>query len=286
MKWWPFGKTEKRTSSTPPEPSTKDRLLTRNCSRDEFFLLYSKLLQERNPDHRTEFAGESVLRIVDSRGKESTIYLDNLWLKYKESLEDRSELIEKYVRLTQVLGQEDPPLDKQNVVAMIKDSQYLHVGGQETQLLTEHLCGDLWIVYAEDRPETIKTIKPEALLTAGIDKSELRALAVENLKRILPSSEIHGGGPWYLLRAGNDYVASVILLDSMWDEICATGMVAGDVVAAIPTRDVLMFTGSDSNDGIAAIRKRAGEISKSGPHAISDTLIVRRSGTWSVFNAK
>jgi hypothetical protein len=48
----------------PLEKSTMDRLLQGRAQRDEFFLLYSKLLQERIPDATVEFVEESAIRVV------------------------------------------------------------------------------------------------------------------------------------------------------------------------------------------------------------------------------
>jgi uncharacterized protein YtpQ (UPF0354 family) len=284
MNIWPFKKQQSETKA-PVEPSTMDRLLTRDCTRDEFFLLYSKLLQERMPDHKVEFSNESTLRLVGQDGKESTTYLDNLWLKYKAGMEDRSELIEKYIRLAQDLGKNraDTTVERQNVVAMVKDSRYLEFLKPREEFAIEHLCGDLWVIYAEDQPERTLTLKSEDLRSIGVTDAERRTLAVENLSRILPPAEVHGEGPGYLLTAGNDYVASLLLLDGVWDQVAS--IVSGQVVATVPTRDVLLFTGSESVEGLKAIREESSEISNSGPHAISDTLIVRRNGTWTVFNA-
>jgi uncharacterized protein YtpQ (UPF0354 family) len=181
------------------------------------------------------------------------------------------------------LGKESPLQEKQNIVPIIKDSQHLEVTNGKANFATEHLCGDLWIVYAEDQPERIMTLKRDSISSIGVTEAELRALAIENLTRILPSPGCHGGGPWYLLTAGSDYVASLFLMDSIWDQLAA--MVTGDIVATVPTRDVPMFTGSRSEEGLSEIRKRSTEICDTGAHAITDTLIVRRDRTWSVFNA-
>jgi len=283
MKWWPFAKEKAEWVEPASEPSTMDRMLSRVCTRDEFFLLYSKLLQERLPDCKVEFLDESTLHVVRPDGKESTTYLTNFWLKYKAGDEDRKELIEKYARLVQDLGKSRALPERQNIVAMIKDSQYMEIGKVQSQSLADHLCGDLWVVYAEDQPDRISTLLAEAIAGLGISRSELQALAVENLKRILPPAECHGDGPWYLLTAGQDFVASLLLFDSLWDEL--QEIVEGDVVATVPTRDVLMFTGSGSREGLAEIRKRSSEICNSGSHAISETLIIRRNGNWSVFDA-
>jgi uncharacterized protein YtpQ (UPF0354 family) len=281
MSFWPFG-SEKNVVQPDAEPSTLDRLTTRTCKRDEFFLLYSKLLQERMPDCSIEFSSESVLRLVRANGEESTAYLDNLWLKYSQDFEDRTELLEKYVRMYQDLWREDLLLDKQNIIAMIKDTEYLEQFPERADFVTEHLCGDLWIVYAEDGPESITTVKRESMMQAGVDETGLRNLAVENLKRILPAAECHGRGPWYLLTAGSDYVASLLLFDSIWEQIA--DMVPGKIVATVPTRDVLMFTGSESKEGLSGIRAKSQELCHTGPYSISQSLIVRDAGKWAIFN--
>ena len=281
----PFQAKKPETAQLTSEPSTLDRLLTRDCTKDEFILLYSKLLQERMPDCKVEFSDDTTIRVVWPNSKESTTFLDNLWLKYKNGDEDRAEMIERYVRLVEDLGRiDEAPVVKENIVPVIKDSHFMEfIAGKAAKFLTEHLCGDLWVVYCEDHPERISTPLREEILATGLTESEVRTFSVENLKRILPPAECHGNGPWYLVTAGANYVASLLMIDSIWGQV--KDMVDGDIIATVPTRDVLMFTGCDSPEGIKAIRERSAEICSSGPHAVSDTLIIRRDGTWSVFNA-
>jgi uncharacterized protein YtpQ (UPF0354 family) len=260
-----------------------DRLLEKRCTKDEFFLLYYKLLQERLPGASIEFVGESVLRIVNKDQKESTTYLDNLWLKYSNGDEDRAELIQKYVRMATSLSSGTTVVTRQNIVPMIKDQQYIQMFKSGTKPMIEHLCGDLWIVYAIDESETISTLSYDSMVAAAVAEEELHPLAVENLERILPEVECHGDGPWFLLTAGSNYVASLLLFDGMWDKLAET--VDGHIVATVPTRDVLMYTGSQSASGLSAIRERSVEIASSGAHAISDSLIMRDGRKWTVFNA-
>jgi uncharacterized protein YtpQ (UPF0354 family) len=223
-------------------------------------------------------------------GKESTAFLNNLWLKYKNGNEDRAGLIEKYIRFAQDVGKREQPPDRGSIVAMIKDTQYVEVIRGSSKKVTEHLCADLWIVYAVDKQETITTLTREQVFNAGVVEDELKGLAIANLRRILPEVQRHGDGPWYLLTAGGDYVRSLLLFDEIWDQLADT--VKGQIVATVPTRDVLMFTGSESAEGVQAIRERSADIcSRSrglgsrGSHAISDTLIIRNNGAWRVFKA-
>jgi uncharacterized protein YtpQ (UPF0354 family) len=263
--------------------STKDLLLTRTCSREEFFLLYSKLLEERAPECRIEFANESTLYITNPGVKEATIFLENLWMKYKASGGDRSDLIERHIRFALAMSRPRPPVRRESIVAMVKDQQYVDSMLEGHSGLNEHLCGDLWVVYGVDMPDTIASLGEEEMIQAGVQKQELRQLGLSNLNRILPPVELQGEGPWFQLAGGPDYAASLLLFDELWDEIVRT--VDGEVVATVPARDTLLYTGSGSAEGIREIRERSIRIVQSGSHVISDTLILRRKGGWTVLNA-
>lgn len=164
---------------------------------------------------------------------------------------------------------------------MIKDVEYLESSGGRVAVVHEHLAGDLWIIYALDLPEAIKTLRPETQQQLGLNMTELRTLACDNLRRILPEIARHGSGSWYCLTAGGDYVASILLLDEVWARLADS--VEGDIVAGVPARDVLLFTGSRSREEIDAIKQRTREIEQTGDHVISQTLLRRVSGTWKVF---
>ena len=282
---WPFGK---KTAVQPEAtevagPSAMDRLLSKDCNRDEFALLYLKLLQETSPDLQFEMTGDMQIRMVNASGKEATSFLHNAWIEYSRSTADRRELLKRHISVASTLAQEPIPLETTQIVAMVKDSQYVGTFEPKFEKVTEHLCGDLWIVYAQDLPDRMLTIKRETLNPVGIDVAALRKLALENLHRIMPAAEQHGDGPWFLLTAGGDYTASLLLFDGLWEDIADT--VDGDVVAVAPARDVLLYTGSNSREGLKAIRERAANIVATGNYVVSDTLFVRAGGRWEVFKA-
>lgn len=286
MKWWPFGgqKKAEKMISDGMEPSAMERLLSRDCSKDEFVLLYFKCLEERLPENKLEMSGETVIRRVDPEGKESTIYLDNTWIAYSRGgEEERRDLLERHLRVMASMGEPNPPVVREQIVGMIKDTEYTQMFKPEFGAMIEHLCGDLWVVYAQDLPDKMLTLKKTSLAEAGIEEAGIRNIAVENLQRMLPSAQRHGEGPWYLLTAGGDYTASLLLFDGMWDDLVDD--VEGEIVAVVPARDVLMYTGSKSPEGLAALRERASQIVTTGNYVISDTLIVRSGGRWEVFNA-
>jgi uncharacterized protein YtpQ (UPF0354 family) len=289
MKLWPFSKKSKseptraESALTSPEPeiSAMDRLLSRNCSRDEFLLLYLKLLQERMPGATMQMLNDSTVKILRPSGKEFTAFMDNAWIAYSRSTDDRRELLERYAAAMNEGPEEG--VEKERIIAIVKDSEYMSHFKPEHRPACEHLCGDLWVIYAQDFPDRTTSLKLDHLEAAGIPQNELRHIALENLRLILPEAQRHGDGPWYLLTAGGDYTASLLLFDRMWDELADS--VEGDLVAVVPSRDVLLYTGSNSVQVLAAIRERAAKILATGNYLVSDSLIVRRDGKWEVFKA-
>ena len=169
----------------------------------------------------------------------------------------------------------------ENIIPIIKDSEYCAIVKDPSKLLREHLVGDLWIVYAADLPDSTRSLSDEERDGLGIAQDELRELSISNLLRILPEIERHGDGPWYLLTAGGDYVASILLLDHVWKQL--EEEIDGDIVAVAPARDVLLYTSSKSSEGLVQIRDRARDIFAGGHHVISQTMLRRVAGEWKVF---
>jgi hypothetical protein len=85
-----------------------------------------------------------------------------------------------------------------------------------------------------------------------------------------------------MLTAGGDYVARLILFGDLWTELADT--VEGDIVAAVPSRDVLLFTSDKSSEGITAIRKVIDKITVAGGYLISTTMLRRDANGWKVFS--
>jgi uncharacterized protein YtpQ (UPF0354 family) len=285
MKLWPFGKKEKISAaeSRQPEITALDRMLAKDCSQEEFVLLFMRMLQERDPDYTIELIDDLTLRMVDSAGNESTTYLSNAWISYSRDRENRRDLLERHVRVAQILRDPDPPLIREQVIPIVKDSGYMSMFKPEDKPQCEHLCGDLWLVYAEDLPDKISSLNRERVREAGIAESEIRELARNNLRRIIPNVEHHGDGPWFLLSAGSDYTASLLLLDEIWNELAES--VEGEIVATAPARDVVLYTGSQSREGLAAIREQAAHVVQTGNYVISTTLVTRVNQKWIVFKS-
>jgi len=84
-----------------------------------------------------------------------------------------------------------------------------------------------------------------------------------------------------MILADGNYESSLLLADKLWDG--QASLVEGEIVAAVPARDVLMFTGSGSPDGLRRLRQGVDATYKQASHQISKTLLVRRKGRWEKF---
>lgn len=214
----------------------------------------------------------------------ATAFLDNAYNEYSRAPENKATVIARYVANFVAITQGPGPVNPEQIVPVIKERGWLKSAGgsiEKSQQVIEALNRDLIIVYAEDTPEKIRYFAAADLEKAGVRRDKLRELAINNLRRILPPIEAAQGPLISMLTAGQDYVASVLLLEDIW-----TGGkldVDGEIVIAIPTRGVLLFTGSQNKDGVKKLREVARQTAADGPYTLTDRLFVYRDGKFQRF---
>ena len=118
-------------------------------------------------------------------------------------------------------------------------------------------------------------MKPE-LEPAGVKPEELRALGVANLRTLAPNIQLHKGAEYSMITAGGNYESSLLLVPQIWSG--STVKVDGDLVVAVPARNLLFVTGSRTPGGIAKVREVAARALRESPNRLTDTLFVLRDG--------
>jgi uncharacterized protein YtpQ (UPF0354 family) len=290
MKW--LEKILPPTSTKKAAPAGwKAALAKNNLTHQEFCKLCTQAIQEIFGIANVEQPSLGEFKVKDKNGEPITIYLENTWRRCKDEPDERVEAVERLLRVFTSSADRPGQLPQRaSIVPTIKDIEYFNEFQKnnpgkhpsDAPFVSEHFAGDLWIVYAIDSNEAIRTLMKEQLEQLNLELSQLKSLAVENLKRILPPVEQHGEGPVFMLTAGGDYVASLLLIDEIWEE-CKES-VEGDIVAAVPSRDVLMFTGSNSQEGILALRKAVDGLSQTSAYLISTTMFRRHSDGWKAYS--
>jgi uncharacterized protein YtpQ (UPF0354 family) len=152
-------------------------------------------------------------------------------------------------------------------------------GTKEPNFATENLNDELVMVYALDSVRGLSYLTREQLQKIVPAPSEARALALENLERILPKFDKRGSNGFFLLQAGGTFEASLLLLDRLWQQ--KEFEVKGDYVVGIPTRDILVITGSNEKEGLKRAREYVdAALARDPAYRVTADLFVRRDGQW------
>lgn len=184
-------------------------------------------------------------------------------------------------------GRAPAPIDRSHIVPVLKSIEWVKAIEQQRkaepakQLLTEPFNSELMIVYAEDRPSSIRY-----LMTGDAvgDRGKLHNLALANLNRLLPKIEMRPGPDGiFLISAGGEYEPSLLLAEGIWSS--GQIKVDGEIVAAAPAKGLLLVTGSHNRAGITGLRAIAAEFAAK-PYGLTSALFVYRGGTWVKFEGK
>jgi uncharacterized protein YtpQ (UPF0354 family) len=251
----------------------------------EFTVEFMRALAEALPAAKVSSDRSLQLTVRHRDGRESTIELANPYRDYSQDPKRLDQLVRSFAN---AIGgaREAAPLDRARIVPVIKDKQWitdvektLAARGTPQETAYESFNNELIIVYAEDDPTRTRYLAKQEV--ASIDRQELRSLAIANLKRIMPKIQAEVDGGLYLVSAGGDYEASLLLIDEIWSG--GQFQVNGDIVVAVPARDALLVTGSRERAALRRMREAATKLAAQGPHGLTDTLFVYRNGRFSKF---
>ena len=246
-------------------------------------------LAAKMPASKVEVVGELELSIKETNGRERRLNLRNLYGDYKNNPATLDAIVDSYYTALNKPASGGAAFDHARIVPVIKDRAWLagherglKARGMNAQFLSEDYNDELVILYAMDEEKRTRYLMANEEI--GVARKDLRKLAVENLDRLLPSVQLQQAGDVAMMTANGDYEASLLLFDHIW----RGGRIKmnGDIVVAIPAKDVLMITGSKSRKGIAAVRELAAKYKAGSRYDITDTLFVYRDGRFVRFTGK
>jgi uncharacterized protein YtpQ (UPF0354 family) len=247
---------------------------------------FARALTAAMPSATVKVEGELQVSVKDASGLERTLFLSNPYQEYALDPQRFSDIVKRFVAAMLQSDSRHAKLDPSRIVPVIKDRKWLFdlrqtlkAQGKEQEHLSESLNDELIIVYAEDDPARMRYLSADE--DVGVSRQKVRALAIENLRRILPKIEMRSGDHVLLVSAGGDYEPSLLLLDEIWSG--GQIKVNGEIVVAIPARDVLLVTGSRDRTGVRRMREVAAKLAAEGPYGLTDALFVYRGGRFTKF---
>jgi hypothetical protein len=161
--------------------------------------------------------------------------LGNAYARYVRAPESLQAVIADNVAALSQIPTWSATLDRSRVVPVIKTKQWPEVlrraaqaNGPAAEYLIEPLNSELVVAYAEDTPSAIRFLTTRD--DVG-DRAALRGLALANLRRLLPKIAIAGADGVFMVAAGGNYEASLLLADEVWSG--GQIKVDGDIVIAV-----------------------------------------------------
>jgi uncharacterized protein YtpQ (UPF0354 family) len=254
-------------------------------SKTRFTEAFAAELRGAFPNHRIEISGDMHVVVRGPDGKQQVAFLDNCYAEYLQDPKLRDELFGRHMSSLRANAQLKDEIDPAQIVPIIKDRAWLEevrigmkVRGAEgpSDYIYDALNNELVIVYAEDNPTAIRYLTAENLASAGVPRERLHELAILNLRRLLPEIKLHGSGGTYMLTAGGNYEACLVLLEDIWNERKLD--VQGDYVVALPSRDMLLITGSENAEGLRKLRELAAKMIQEAAYRLTADLFVYRDG--------
>ena len=155
----------------------------------------------------------------------------------------------------------------------------------QQELISEHLVGDFYIFYVFDLPSLFWFVSRGDCESLGLNAGGLRALSVRNLVKRRRRPEIRQSGTGAMLILDGDLEASLLLADHLWARLAP--QIPGDLIAAVPSRDVLTVSGTDVAGGIPLLRSAVERVwanPRTDPKLLlTRSLLVRQDGSWQLF---
>lgn len=115
------------------------------------------------------------------------------------------------------------------------------------------VVADLLIFYAFDVGSHYEIVSHGDLERLAVTADELHERALLNLRELKLEVRAHKGDRIMMLTAGGNYEATLVLLPEIWESVST--MVSGQIVASVPARDVLYFTGDAERENLADMRR-------------------------------
>jgi len=208
------------------------------------------------------------------------VSIDNAYTQYRSQPDSLGPIVHTYAASAiETISAKPSSYDPGSLIPMIKPVSYLddlklmaiQMGAKEQpKYVYEKYNEDLIVVYGLNTEKNIEYLTDEEFKKLNLPQDSLRPIAIRNLARILPDIKQNGGDGRFMITAGGNFEACLILIDWIWNK--QRMPVKGDYVVGIPARDMLLITGSKDKANLAGLRKMIKETYEGGDHTISDKL--------------
>lgn len=257
-------------------------------SESAFAKEFERITAGKYPDATVTASGKQI-SVRWSDGSDATFFLANAYAKYRANPSQLEQVVLSHIaKPAEAMRQRDallPVVRPQSWLDATR-SQLRMAGASDEQIaaslpISIPLGADLVLVLAEDSEESVRFLAPDDLGQFKLASAdEARAVAMENLRKKLPQLQIEGGDGRYRLHLDGIYESSMTL--ALNEKAWAGLGLKGHPIVAMPSRDTVLFCGSDDKESVATLRGYAKKIHGAADHAISEKLYELRDGRFEV----
>lgn len=142
---------------------------------------------------------------------------------------------------------------------------------------------DLLVSFVVDTSARFATLTREGLLETGLDTQSMYELAIDNMLRLVaPNVRTRDFGGYKALVAGDGFEACMLLLPDLWEQLAQD--FEGELIAVVPSRDVVYFT--DSRGAAEALGRMCAAAEKlraaAGSEGLSERVMALTADGWCV----
>lgn len=248
----------------------------------EYTKQYQEVLIKEFPDVSFSMFDE---RTIEARFKDNLgrLSVDNAYIAYQSNPDSLKQIMASYINSLRSAFAQADTASAGNIVPVIKPHSFLnmttHEGGPKVNPGVYDIYNDeLVILYAMDLPNNVRGVSESDLTNLGIARESLHVMSINNLVNLIPEIQVKGGNGLFMVMAGGTYESSLILhLDLIHED---NFKVNGDLVIAIPNRDVLLITGSNDTQNIAKVATIANQMFSENNYPISPFLFKLKDNKW------
>lgn len=259
---------------------------------------YVAELRKQAPNASIKVISETELHIKGGPDADEQIaYLDNAYRRYRADPAALEEVLARHVTSTTSTLMGTPSITAENAIVLVRQAEFSDDyealmrakppkdGKAPGPLAVRPLPGNLVLVIASDQPTAyLYSSAADVVENLGsLDAAWTRAIA--NTEALIGEADGSEAGAIVVLTTRKGSGSSLLVVDSFWDKIEASGLGAPVVLLADRNTVAMAFEGNaDSIRDLKLIaRGLVEEPGKFDEPMLSSSLLIRRKGQWVLY---
>lgn len=259
---------------------------------------YIAELRKQVPDVAVRVISETELRIKAKGADEEQIaYLDNAYRRYRADPAALDQTLRQHVGVTVNAMTRTDTITAANALVLIRQADFLDSykemlrsqppkdGKPQGPLAFRPLPGGLIMLIAADYPDAYRYSSSEDVVEKLGPLDEAWSKAIANTERLIGEADGAEAGAIVVLTTRNGSASSLLVVDSFWRKLEASGL--GSPVVLLADRNTLAVGFEDRAESLGDLkmiaRKLVEEPGEFDEPMLSSSLLARRNGQWTLY---